>query len=391
MPRHATNHGRFGWRWSVGLSLLGLLSFVVAGALFAYSDVQRGIDRVDVSDLVAQPSQGEPDPVDLGAGKSITLLAIGTDSRQGANAELVPDGTDSVLSDTAIVINISADRDRIDMVSIPRDSLVEIPECTTTGGDVLPARYGMFNSAFAEGWHAGGDYASAVACTMSTTQHNTGLVLDGFVLVDFAGFTTMVDALGGVPMCITSEMNAPEAGLHLEPGEHVLDGKDALGYARARKGLDDGSDTARIVRQQQLLAAMASEVLSRNLLTDAPELYRFTTAATRTLTTSPELGSVPFLTGLAFSLRDVAPGAITLMTVPSAPAPEDHNRLVWTDEAHEVWDSIADDVPVTPEPAPNLPTSEATSPRPTASSSSPHDGKPTSGPITAADAPATCS
>jgi LCP family protein required for cell wall assembly len=86
----------------------------------------------------------------------------------------------------------------------------------------------MFNSAFSEGWNAGGDYASAVACTMSTTQHNTGLVLDGFVLVDFAGFTTMVDALGGVPMCIPDKINAPEADLYLEPGEQVLDGHDAL-------------------------------------------------------------------------------------------------------------------------------------------------------------------
>jgi LCP family protein required for cell wall assembly len=389
MPRHATNHGRFGWRRLLGLSVLGVVCFVVAAAVFAYSEVQRGIDRVDVTDLVAQRPQGEPDPVDLSAGQAITFLAIGTDSRQGANAALVPDGTESVLSDTAIVVNISAQRDRIDMVSIPRDSLVEIPECMASSGEVLPARYGMFNSAFAEGWNVGGDYASAVACTMSTTQHNTGLVLDGFVLVDFAGFTTMVDALGGVPMCIPDKINAPEADLYLEPGEQVLDGHDALGYARARKGLNDGSDTARIVRQQQLLAAMASEVLSRNLLTDAPELYRFTTAATRTLTTSPELGSVPFLTGLAFSLRDVAPEAITLMTIPTSPAPEDHNRLVWTDEAERVWTSIADDAPITPERASDLPP-ESTPPSPTVTPPPPRDSKPTSGPITAADAPTTC-
>ncbi|MFC4554195.1 LCP family protein [Georgenia faecalis] len=401
MPRHARRRARPTWRRAVALCTTALVGAVAGGTAAVYAELQSGIERIDVADLVVPATPGvTPPPADLSAGQPLTVLLIGSDSRHGENAGLVGDGIESVLSDTTIVANISAGRDRVDLVSIPRDSMVDIPECRTTGGDVLPARHGMYNSAFASGWDAGGDRASAIACTLSTTQHTTGLTFDGYVLVEFTGFTAVVDAVGGVPICIPEDISSPKADLYLTAGQQVLDGPTATAYARARTGdgLGDGSDTMRIVSQQQLMSALASHVLSRNLLTDTAELYQFATAATRTLTTSPELGSVPYLTGLAFSLRNISAGAITFMTTPSVPHPDDPNRITWTDEAEEVWARIAQDLPVVE--APSTPPGDApTGDAPTGSgdaSTAPGQAPPVEapsddgGPLTAADAPVTC-
>ena len=106
----------------------------------------------------------------------------------------------------------------------------------------------------------------------------TGVFIHGWVVVDFAGFINMVDALGGIPMCIEQPMRSGKAGLDLQAGQQTLDGPTALAYARARtgEGLGDGSDLGRLGRQQRLLAATATEVLSKNLLTDSGALYRVT-------------------------------------------------------------------------------------------------------------------
>src|SRR5690625_7851674 len=89
----------------------------------------------------------------------------------------------------------------------------------------------MFNSAFALGAD-GGDVGTAAACTIRTIEQMSGVYVDDFVVVDFAGFINVVDALGGVPMCIPEPINDRRAHLELEAGQQVLDGEEALGYAR---------------------------------------------------------------------------------------------------------------------------------------------------------------
>ena len=159
--------------------------------------------------------------------------------------------------------------------------MVPIPACTVTGGGTTKASSrSMFNSAFSRGWDAGKDLASAATCTQMTVEQISGVRTDGFVVVDFAGFQTMVDALGGVPMCIPEALDDADANLHLAAGDQVLTGTEALALARARHGLSDGSDTYRMGRQQALLAAMTKSILSKNLLTDLPSLVRFLDAAT---------------------------------------------------------------------------------------------------------------
>lgn len=376
-PRHsaprrprAVRHARRLRRHPVGrvaaLATVAAVSFGATGAATAYVRLENNIETHDVTALLGEdrPERTEPvDPTDPNAGRPLNLLLMGSDVRDGAN-ESLGGANEGMRSDTTIVLHISADRQRMDLVSIPRDSHVEIPSCDRTDGTTSNARDSRFNEAFSIGAQSG-NVADAAACTMKTVESLTGVYLDGWVVVDFAGFVNMVDALGGIPMCIPNEMRSPKANLHLQPGQQTLNGTQALAYARARTGtgVGDGSDTNRLGRQQQLLAATAQEVLGKNLLTDSTKLYLFLNAATQSLTADPATGNISGLAGLAFSLREIPSGNITFMTVPFGAYSQDPNQVVWTDEAAGIWANMAADVPlVTPAapPAPVEPTTPGT-------------------------------
>ncbi len=343
-PAHAAQLGRTSVMRGVALGLTGVLAFgATAGALGA-SQLTGNIQTSDISGLTGDLEK--PPPADASAGEAQNILILGSDFRGDENADFAVAGVEGMRSDTAIVAHISADRERVELVSIPRDSMVERPTCEMTDGTTVAGGRSMFNSAFATGADYGGDLESAAGCAVKTVQETTGVYIDDFVIVDFAGFESMVDAIGGVPMCIPEAVDDPKADLVLDAGFQTLDGADALGYARARYSLGDGGDLSRIGRQQQLIAATLSQVLSQNLLTDATGLYSFLDAATSSLTVSPGLSSVTDLTGLAYSLRSIRSGNISLMTIPTSPDPADPNRLVWTYEADEVWDKLATDTPL---------------------------------------------
>ncbi|VEH26028.1 LCP family protein [Cellulomonas fimi] len=276
------------------------------------------------------------------------------------------------------------------MVSIPRDSLVDIPACPVTGGGTTRAsEHTMFNEAFSRGWDAGQDLASAAACTVRTVHASTGVLADHAVVVDFAGFEDMVEAIGGVPICVPQHMRATEAGLDLPAGRHVLDGPTALAFARARdgeEGLGDGSDINRIGNQQRLVAAIVQEVLAKNVLTDVPQLTRFLSAGTSSLTVDEGLKGDAL--GLVYSLRSLRAEDITFVTVPWTPARTNKNKVDWTAEADELWANVAADRPAlgtpgTPagEPAPGGTAPDATAPGPGESTATP-------GAATPPDAPA---
>jgi len=354
------------------LVAVSVLAFTVAGGAAVAARLQGNIDHVDVSALVdAVPSPTKaPDPNDPNKGSPVNILVLGSDSRAGVNAEIGGEAA-GMRSDTAMVMHISADRTRISVVSIPRDSLVDIPSCTMTNGKKTRATHGMFNSAFATGWDNGGDMASAAACTINTVQKNTGVTINHFVVVDFEGFQKMVQSIGGVPMCIQSKVSDKDSGLFLNAGNQVLDGPTALAFARARHNVGDGSDINRIGNQQQLVAAMVREVLSRDVLTNPGKLVSFLSAATSSVTTDSQM-SITDMTGLAYNLRNIDRGNITFMTIPWAAAKSDPNRVEWTSAATQVWADMANDVPpanyIPPTPT-TPPTAAATTPPPPASAS----------------------
>jgi len=346
----------------MALGLVAVLSFGATGFATAYVRLDNNIETKDVEHLYGErPQAPEPvepvDPEDPNKGRPLTILLMGSDRRDGENAAIGGE-VEGMRSDTTIVAHISADRSRMELISIPRDSRVDIPACNYNDGTSSRPQSARFNAAFSIG-AVHDDVGEAAACTFTTVEALTGVRLDGWAVVDFAGFQDMVDALGGVDMCIPQELYSEKAQLHLQPGNHTLNGAQALALARARTGLNlgNGSDLNRLGRQQELLGAIAQAVLSKNLLTDGPALYLFLNAATQSLTTSPEIGSIPSLTGLAFSLKDIPKANIVFMTIPNATNPEDRNEVVWTADAATVWANIAADVPVVP---PAVPTPTAT-------------------------------
>ena len=394
--RHARRLRRHPLLRGTSLVALAVVTFAATGAATAYVRLGNNIDTYDTSSLIHQPPtlvvEEKPDPSDPNAGRALNLVVIGSDVRSGENA-LIGGEVEGMRSDSTIVVHISADRSRMDLVSIPRDSRVQIPSCLYYDGTSSRTQSARFNAAFSIG-AANQDIGEAAACTVNTVQSLTGVPIDGWVVVDFAGFRNMVDALGGVEMCIPNDMDSDKAALHITAGVQRLDGPTALAFARARTGtgLGNGSDIMRLGRQQQLLGSIAQEVFAKNLLTDSPALYRFLTSALQSLAADTNTGTLSNLAGLAWSLRSIPPGNITFMTIPIATNPDDPNEVVWTSEADQIWANLAADVPMVPAATPpatptDTPADGTTPTTPAAPAVTPTPGV---DPFTPADIPAIC-
>lgn len=310
-------------RRALALTLTFLLAFGTTAGALVYNRLQGNIDRHDLGDLLgtdrpADPAPTQsPDTADPNAGQTLNLLFLGSDSRDGENADVGGYGEfEGMRADTTLLVQIPADRSSLTVVSIPRDTLVDIPSCTRPDGTTsAPQSQAMFNSAFSTG-SANTSLPHGAACTIRTVEALTGVLIDDFVVVDFAGFIGLIDALDGVPMDVEEPISDVDAGLELTAGCQILHGHDALGYARVRKTVGDGSDISRIGRQQELLMAIIRDVLSSRVLTDPVRLYQVADAATQTITTGQLIGSLPQIVGLAASMKDVNLDEIAFITMP---------------------------------------------------------------------------
>jgi len=336
------------------LSVLAVVLFVVSGAGFAWHNIQSRVAWFNVDSILSEDDRPGTKPPDSYDGRAVNLLVLGTDSRSGDNNVDGSEGSDEVSvarSDTALVMHISADRKRVDAVSIPRDTLVDIPECKSLDGETTGAEEdGQFNSAFANGAGTGNDkkaVASGATCTLKTVEKMTGIRIDDFVVVDFNGLSKVVDSLGGVNVHVDEAIDDSDyTGLTLDEGCQKLDGQTALQYARVRHGVGDGSDISRISRQQKLMNAMASKALSSNVLTKSG----FLTSTLETLTTSEHIGQIGNLSGLAYSIQGVGMDKINFITMPNEAA-DDENRVVPSENAKKVWTALKEDKPVPAEAA----------------------------------------
>jgi LCP family protein required for cell wall assembly len=332
----------------LGLGLTAVLAFVAVGGATAAVTLTGNIQSVDADKLLGEDRPEKVVPEDPNADEPLNIVLMGSDSRGGENSGVVDDGTEGARSDTTMIMHISSDRTRVEMLSIPRDTTIDVPSCPTSdGGETTPLYGTKFNAAFAQGVLAGGDVESGALCAQKTIETITDVQMDGFVVVDFAGFERMINAIGGVELCIPEDIDAPKAdNLVLTAGVQELDGETALKYARARYGVGDGSDLGRIGRQQELLAALAREVLSAGTLADPTKSLKFLGAVTSSMTMSSNFASVQGLAGLAYSARHVRPGTIAFMTAPYAYDPNNSANVLFTDEAATVWDNLRHDRPL---------------------------------------------
>ncbi|MET9730386.1 LCP family protein [Streptomyces sp. NPDC006458] len=324
--------------WSVG-SFSALVLGVAGVGAWVYQDLDGNINGADVDSKL-----GGDRPENLSPG-SKNILVVGSDSRAGANAKYGGKKLTTMQSDTLMVLHIPANREWATIVSLPRDSWVEIPACDTGDGTTSDPHHFKINEAFALGG-ASGEIADAAACTIKTVEANTGLRIDHFMSVDFQGFKGMVNALGGIEVCPEEAIHDSKAHLDLEAGCQTVKDETALGYVRARYSVGDGSDTGRIGRQQEFMQALAEKAQSK--LTSPNALYGFLRSATKSLTTDEDLAGIKPLYGLASELKGIPRDRLTFLTVPNYPreadVPTDRANIVWRyPQAADLFTSLAKD------------------------------------------------
>ena len=343
-----------GW---IAAGLVVVLLITVTGGYLLYRHLNGNITHLAIPD-----EPGVSHPVKLN--KAQNILLIGSDTRAFAGGAKFGSEVAGARSDTAILVHLSAGGRKAVLVSIPRDSYVEIPACRLPGGGQSTPHHDKFNTAYSIG---------GPGCTIATVESLTHIHVDHFVEVNFQGFQRMVNALGGVDICLRKPINDPirfvdghyeGSGLVLPAGTSKLKGKQALAFVRARYGVGDGSDIGRIKDQQLFISAVIRKATSAGLLVDIPALYSFLDAATKSIRTDPKFG-LPQLKSLADRLHGLKPGTVSLLTVPflfnqpGVPAAD----IAWDPvKAPALWNALRLDQP--------LPGERRTSPTPAASATS---------------------
>ncbi|MEU8123226.1 LCP family protein [Spirillospora sp. NPDC049024] len=323
------------WR-VLGWVSIGLSVVLVAGSLTAYGFWRRLDGQIDREDVGGKLGDHRPPKLN----NSLNILLMGSDSRAGENARYGAEA--GQRSDTTILLHISPGGESAIGVSFPRDSMVRMPPCKRRNGTTVPAQFGMINAAFSNG---------GPACTWKTIESLTKIHIDHYVEVDFAGFKRVVDALGGVEICVPKRIDDPKAELHLRAGRQVVHGDQALGYVRTRYVLGDGSDLDRIKRQQAFMASVVKKATDKGMLTDPGRTYDFLSASTKSIKADKGL-SLSVMQKLAGSLRGMSAGKVRFVTVPVEAYPQDRNRVQFAQAAAEpLFRSIREDNKL-PEPAP---------------------------------------
>jgi LCP family protein required for cell wall assembly len=240
--------------------LLIWVVFLVAVPLIAWSR----IDKVDAS-----PSGDRPE-----AQPGTTYLLVGSDSREGLTRKQQLDfGTgkgDGRRTDTIMLLHTGSGPNML--MSIPRDSLVEVPGHGTT----------KINSAFAFG---------GPQLLVQTIEQSTGIRIDDYVEIGFAGFVGVVDAVGGIEICPKRAMRDRQANLDIEKGCQDVDGKVALGYARSRHTSGLG-DIARAQHQREVVSAVGAKAASPWSVINPVRYYRLAMAGSDSLRVGEDTGMI---------------------------------------------------------------------------------------------------
>lgn len=272
-------------RWIVPLVVLLLVAY--PAALF-------GVAWSHLGKVAAIPSGTRPAET-----PGTTYLVVGSDARDNlTRAERAKLGTGSVAgkrTDTIMLLHVPASGGPTVLVSVPRDSYVPIPG---HGRNKINAAYAF-----------GGPQL-----LVRTIEQVAGVRVDGYVETGLLGYADLVNAVGGVDVCVKRAMNDPKAHINLKPGCQTFDGPTALGYARARYS-DPRGDLGRVDRQRQVLAAIAGKTLSPSVVLVPWRAFPAASAGGGALTVDEQL-SPGGLAAFVMAMRSVAGGSGLSLTVP---------------------------------------------------------------------------
>ncbi|MEU9370959.1 LCP family protein [Streptomyces avermitilis] len=324
--------------WTGGSMAFVLVAVTAAGYLYL-KHLEGNVQTTDVGNA-AKSSFSKDD--------AFNILIIGTDKRTGAGNEGYGDKGSVGHADTNILLHVSKDRTNATALSIPRDLIVDVPDCETKQADgsqkVIPGTQNVrFNTSLGQGGRDAG-------CTMRTVKEVTGISPDHFMMADFNAVKTLTSAVDGVTVCVGKAINDPDSHLKLPKGESTLEGEQALAFLRTRHSFGNQGDLDRIKVQQQFLGALSRKMTSGDTLTNPKKLLNLAEAATKALTVDTGIGKVSTLKDVALELKKVPPKNITFTTVPviDNPAEKVHATVVVNQTtAPQVFSMIKDDVSFT--------------------------------------------
>ncbi|WP_318208916.1 LCP family protein [Streptomyces sp. SJL17-1] len=243
--------------------------------------------------------------------RGLNLLVVGIDSRRGVTEEEKKrfrlGGKECDCTDVMMLVHVSAENDRVDVVSLPRDSLTSFPDQhrDRRTGKLHAAHQAKINGAWAEG---------GSSFTVETVESLTGLPVHRYLEIDFRRFMDTVDRVdGGVPICTEKALKDSATGIDLQPGTTPVGGGEALQYVRSRKA-DGKMDFGRIQKQQQFVVNTL-ERLREGMLDDPDRLRDLAETLRGTGATERGISATELLT-LAWRLRDLPPDRMEFATVP---------------------------------------------------------------------------
>ena len=335
----------------VAVSLIAVCALAVTGAAWQWQSAKNKLlntiaaldpNSTDIRDPSAQ--QGDEN-----------FLIIGVDSRIGANGEMGAGDTtvaEGARSDTIMLVNIPASRKRVVAVSFPRDLAITPMKCQAW--DPETGKYGPVYDKNTGEWSdnerlTGTKLNSAYAlggpkCLVKVIQKISGLAINRFMAVDFAGFARMVDALGGVDVCSTTPLEDAELGTVLPTaGRQKVDGTTALNYVRARSIASEGNgDYGRIKRQQLFLSSLLRSLISTETLFD---LGRLNDVVNMFIDDSyVDNVKTRDLVQLGQSLQGMNAGRITFVTLPTTGVADyEGNEVPRTEDIRALFDAVIDD------------------------------------------------
>ncbi|MFG3287017.1 LCP family protein [Streptomyces sp. NPDC048111] len=332
-------------RWTA--ITLAVLIVGTAGAGYLYyqhlnNNIRKGDRSAGGSDAkkAAPNAQGQT---------PLNILLIGSDSRNSdenvALGGAKKDRGGDPHADVQMLLHVSADRKNASVVSIPRDTRVDMPQCKDTEKNkVNPATNAIINEALGRG---------GAGCVLDTWEKLTGIYIDHWMMVDFAGVVAISDAVGGADVCVKqniddhpTKLQPGGSHLHLKAGTHNVKGEQALQWLRTRHAF--GSDIGRSQAQHMYMNSVIRNLKDQDAFTDTGRLMDIAETATKSLKVSEELGTVKKLFDLGMELKNIPMDRINMLTMPRLPDPKDPNAHVVPDKARAdaLWAMLRDDKPL---------------------------------------------
>ncbi|MFF3990266.1 LCP family protein [Streptomyces sp. NPDC001797] len=326
----------------VGLLLGFVLVLGVGTAAYAYWKLNGNIKSDDLS---ANGKDGAGrEKVDAFGRSPINILVIGSDARNSA-ADCKLGGAceeaGGARADVEMIVHISADRSNATVMSIPRDLRTDWSGCHDSGHPSMPAQ---INAAINSALNGG------PGCSVVAVHQLTGIPIDHFMMIDFAGVVAMSNAVGGTPVCVSKDVYDPYSHLKLKQGSHILKGDAALEFVRTRHGFGDASDSrGRTDAQHIFLNALLNQMKSKGTLSSPEKVWGIANAATKALTVDNSLDSPNKLIDLALDLNKVPASRITWATMQTQDIdlPGGGSKTVIAPGAKEMFKTIADDQSLT--------------------------------------------